>query len=233
MVVTRKNRRANKDVSIYLNNKPLEQVNNIKYLGIIIDSKLNFRDHIIHTSRKCTALMHALTKSAKLSWGLRHEALNTIYKGVILPLILYGAPVWIDAMEKKCNKIIYRRVQRLMNMTIAKVYRTISYEALCILTGTITIEINAEETATLYRITRDRQSHQLDHEAEPKDWTHPADSVSASKTKKRNALLRYSHMEAKTRTESDRKSLYIYIYKGVSKRFEPSLIDRQRMAVRE
>jgi hypothetical protein len=34
MVVTRKKRRENKDVSIYLNNKPLEYVDNIKYLGI-------------------------------------------------------------------------------------------------------------------------------------------------------------------------------------------------------
>jgi hypothetical protein len=67
MVVTRKKRRENKDVFIYLNNKLLEQVNIIKYLGIIIDSKLNFRDHIIHTSRKCTMLIHAVAKSAKLS----------------------------------------------------------------------------------------------------------------------------------------------------------------------
>jgi len=79
MVVTRKKRIENKDVSIYLNNKPVEQVN-IIYLGIIIDSKLNFRYHIIHTSRKCTCLMHALAKSSKLSWGLKHEALNTIHK---------------------------------------------------------------------------------------------------------------------------------------------------------
>jgi len=72
MVVTRNKRRENKDISTYLNNKPLEQVNNIKSQGIIIDSKLNFRDHSIHTSRKCPTLIHALAKSAKLSWGLKH-----------------------------------------------------------------------------------------------------------------------------------------------------------------
>jgi len=44
-----KKRRENKDISIYLNNKPLEQVNIIIYLGNIKDSKLNFRDHIIYT----------------------------------------------------------------------------------------------------------------------------------------------------------------------------------------
>jgi hypothetical protein len=128
MVVTRKKRRENKDVSIYLNNKPLEQVDNIKYLEIIIDSKLNFKYYIIYTSRKCTTLIHALAKSAKLSWGLKHEALNTIYKGAILLLMLYGAPVWIDAMETKYNKIIYSRVQRLMNIKTTKAYRMTSNE---------------------------------------------------------------------------------------------------------
>ena len=93
MVISRRRRRENKNVSIYLNNKPLDQVNKIKYLGIIIDSKLTFREHLMYTSTKCTKIIHALAKSAKLSWGLKHEALNTIYKGAILPLMLYGAPV--------------------------------------------------------------------------------------------------------------------------------------------
>jgi ribonuclease HI len=171
---------GNKDVSIYLKNKTLEQVNNIKYLGIIIDSKLNFREHIIHTSRKCSTLMHTLAKSAKLSWGLKHAVLNIIYKGAILPLMLYGAPVWIWAMEKKCNKTIYSTVQQLINIKIAKAYRTTSNEALCILTGITPIEIKAEETVNLYRIIRDRQNHQLDQEVELKDWTHPADSVTVA-----------------------------------------------------
>jgi hypothetical protein len=167
-----------------LNNKPLDQVNNIKYLGIIIDSKQNFRDHLIYTSMKCTKIIHALAKSAKLSWGLKPEALNTIYKGAILPLMLYGAPVWIGAMEKKCNKIIYTRVQRLMNIKIAKAYRITSGKTLCILTGTTPIDIKAAETAKLYHITRDRQNLQLEHEVQPKDWTHPADLESTIKVKK-------------------------------------------------
>jgi hypothetical protein len=82
-----------------------------------------------------------------MSWGLKHETLNTIYKGAILPLMLYGAPIWIDALEKKCNKFIYNRVQRLMNIKIAKAYRTTSNEALCTFTGTTPIEIKVEETA--------------------------------------------------------------------------------------
>ena len=157
-MVTRKKRRENKEVSIYLNNKNLEQAN-IKYLGIILDSKLNFREHIMHITGKRNKLIHAIAKSAKLGWGLNHEALHTIYKGAILIHMLYGAPIWIGAVGKKCNKILYSSFQRLINIKIAKAYRTTSNDALSILTGTTPIEIKAEGAANLYRITRDIQNH--------------------------------------------------------------------------
>ena len=59
MMISSRNRRENKDVSIYLNNKLVEQVNTTKYPGIIIDSKLNFREHLSYTSTKCFKLINA------------------------------------------------------------------------------------------------------------------------------------------------------------------------------
>ena len=44
--------KKNKEISVYMNNKILEQVQKIKYLGIIIDSYLNFREHM-YISSKC------------------------------------------------------------------------------------------------------------------------------------------------------------------------------------
>jgi hypothetical protein len=40
----------------------------MKYLGIIFDSKLTFREHINYMAEKCTILIFALSKSAKLNW---------------------------------------------------------------------------------------------------------------------------------------------------------------------
>ena len=45
-----------------------------------------------------------LSKMAKLSWGIKHAAIKTIYKGAILRLLTYGAPVWIDAMKYEHNR---------------------------------------------------------------------------------------------------------------------------------
>ena len=94
-----------------------------------------------------------------------------------MPLIMYGVPVWIVAMAKKCNKILYTIVQRLMNIKIAKTYQTTFGVALRVLTGITPIEIKVAETDRLYQITIDRRNRQLEHEEEPKNMTHPASAV--------------------------------------------------------
>jgi cbb3-type cytochrome oxidase subunit 1 len=96
---------------------------------------------------KCSRLIFALSRSAKLNWGLGHEALKTIYTGAILPLLQYGAPIWTNALTKDSYKTKLVRVQRLMNIRIAKSYRTVSNKALCTITGMTPIDIKIEETA--------------------------------------------------------------------------------------
>jgi hypothetical protein len=126
----------------------------LKYLGIIFDSKLTFREHINYLAEKCTKLIFALSKSAKIKWELKHAALKTIYTGGELPLLLYGAPVWKKAIYKVSYKLKLIREQRLINIKIAKAYRTMSNEALCILMGLTPIAIKIEEAIQFYEITR-------------------------------------------------------------------------------
>ena len=45
MIISRRKRKENKEINIYLNNKPLQQVSTMKYLGIVIDSKFKFSEH--------------------------------------------------------------------------------------------------------------------------------------------------------------------------------------------
>jgi hypothetical protein len=83
MVLTRRQRKEQKNVAVYLNNKAIPQVQKLKYLRIIFDYKLTFRDHINYIAEKCTKLTFALARSAKINWGLGHKALRTIYVGGI------------------------------------------------------------------------------------------------------------------------------------------------------
>jgi hypothetical protein len=81
MIISRRKRKENKEINIYLTNKPLLQVTTIKYLGIVIDNKFKFSEHISYANERSSKLIHSLSKSAKLTWGLNHEALQIIYKG--------------------------------------------------------------------------------------------------------------------------------------------------------
>ena len=113
------------------------------------DSKFNCTEHIVYISGKCTKLIHTLSKPPKQSWGLSRGTLYTVHKGAILQLLLYGAPVWIESLEEECNKTVYSRVQRLINITKTKAFRTSSSEAFCTLTGLTPFVIKAEEEAKL------------------------------------------------------------------------------------
>ena len=116
---------------------------------------------------------------AKLTWGIKHPAIATIYKGAILPLLTYGAPVWIDAMKYQQNRQKYIRLQHLINIRMAKAYRTTSSEALCLLTGMSPIIIKLEEVVKRYNIRRKsgNRTLELDHDVVLKYWLHPADVV--------------------------------------------------------
>ena len=109
--LTRRRRKENKEIKIDLNNRPLIQVNSMRYLGIIFVHKLTFKEYMNYMCEKCTILIFALSKSAKLNWGLQHAALKAIYTCSILPLLLYGAPIWHKAIDTVSNKHKFIRVQ--------------------------------------------------------------------------------------------------------------------------
>jgi len=167
MLLSRRRRKERKEVELYVNNRIIEQVNTIKYLGIILDNKLTFREHVNCMEEKCSKLIFSLSRSAKISWGLKHKALKTIYAGGTLPLILYGAPVWKGAMDIKCYKTKLIIIQRLINIRIARAYRTVSNEALCVMTGLIPINLKIEEAARYYERAK-RQENLMDREMEMK-----------------------------------------------------------------
>jgi len=86
--------------------------------------------------------------------GLHHEALQTIYKGTILTLLLYGDIIWAEAVRFEYNRLKYISVQSLMNFKITKTFGTTSTEALSMPAGTASIIIRMEESVKPYFIRK-------------------------------------------------------------------------------
>jgi hypothetical protein len=150
MLITRKRNKEN--INIYLNNRRLDVVNYLKYLGTYFDSRLTFDKHTRYIADNSSKLIHMLGRSAKLQWGLGHKSHRTIYEGALIPMLTYGAPVWHEAVVKQRNLRVLQKAQRMINIKMAKAYRTISFEASCMMAGVPPIGILIEEKARLYKI---------------------------------------------------------------------------------
>ena len=100
MLMTRRKRKEQKDVEIYLNDELIPQVHSLKYLGIIFDSKLTFIEHINYMAEKCTKLIFLPSKSAKLNWEVKTGSPedNIHRRNFISPLI------WSSSVDKSHRK---------------------------------------------------------------------------------------------------------------------------------
>lgn len=77
----------------------------IKYLGLNLDTRLNWKNHInIKTQQakiKLIQLKPILNKNSKLSLT---NAI-TLYETIIRPIMLYACPIWTNAAPSNVNKI--------------------------------------------------------------------------------------------------------------------------------
>jgi len=66
-------------------------------------------------------------------------------------MALYGAPVWLDALDKGENLFRLKASQKIIATRVARGYRTISYEAACVLAGSTPWDLVAETYSIMHQ----------------------------------------------------------------------------------
>ena len=107
----------------------------MKYLSIIIDKKTKIQRTYNTGDRIMLEINIHFSKISKIKLRLKSQGFENPFNGGIQPLLLYGAPVWEEMVEMERYRKLLTGVQSLINIKIAKAYRTVSNEALCISTG--------------------------------------------------------------------------------------------------
>ncbi|XP_062541349.1 uncharacterized protein LOC134209381 [Armigeres subalbatus] len=119
----------------------------------MIDDRLNFNSHVDYACEKATKAITALTRimsnSSAVSSSKRRlmaSESTSIFRG--------GAPVLAAAVITRGNLIRLNSAYRLMAMSIASAYRTISIDAVCAIVGMTPINIVLEEDCECYNCYR-------------------------------------------------------------------------------
>jgi hypothetical protein len=120
MVIASKHQTRNEcTLNVSLNNTAIEQVNSVKYLGVIIDSNLSWNDHV---STLCKNLSFKVSQLSRARNVVNRNMMLIIYNSIIQPTIDYAITVWGHTTMTNINKI-----QRLQNLAARIVTNNFDY----------------------------------------------------------------------------------------------------------
>jgi len=101
-----------------------------KYLGLVLDSRLNWERHLNNVIEKCTKSFWACKSMVGKNWGLSPKMTRWIYTQVIIPRLTYGCVVWWHRATITNFKTKLSKLQRMAELCIAGTARTTPTAAL-------------------------------------------------------------------------------------------------------
>lgn len=139
----------------------------IKYLGIFLDSRLRFDRHFEYIETKAARISGMLGRLMPNLHG-PSEAKRQLYANAIHAVLLYGAPVWSDAlMASGKNRTRLGRVQRSIALRVIAAYRTTSLVASTLLARIPPLHLMAAARSRTFHRVRDlRETREWSEEAE-------------------------------------------------------------------
>lgn len=107
---------------------PIAYSNVVNYLGVALDKKLRFKQHLENARVKANRSMAALYPLIGRKSSLNTKNKMKLYKSIIRPIMTYASPVWVSAaisnrkqlqtMQNKCLKLIHRLPRRFPTDTL-------------------------------------------------------------------------------------------------------------------
>ena len=151
MVITKT--RTHNEMNITINGHKVETKNQIKYLGIQLDSKWSFRHHAKETSVKASKVSQNLSRIlpniSAAKWRKR-----ILYSNVVHAILLYGAPMWAHDMSASGWEEM-KKVQRRICLRTASAYQTVSGDAIAVISGVAPLDITAKDRSDRYNDRRE------------------------------------------------------------------------------
>jgi len=93
----------------------------VKYLGIILDSRLTWKEHVEVKMRKAHNLLWACRRAFGAGWGLGPKVVHWLYVTIVRPTLTFASLVWWPGCQTASTKKQLSKVQRLACLGITGV----------------------------------------------------------------------------------------------------------------
>ena len=111
-----------------------------KVLGVVLDSSLNFKDHVQEKTKAGFAALRGIDSFVSGHRGCSQSVYMRLYKALVLPVMEYGAPMIVSALPE-CSRE-FDKIQRHAMIKASGCLGSTSTDTLEILTNTPPIDLH-------------------------------------------------------------------------------------------
>jgi ribonuclease HI len=122
----------------------------VKWLGMYLDSKLNFKTHVEKRINEATQIFYQITRLSNTEKGLSFQAMKQLYMACITTIADYGVQIWWNGQKNLLDK--FQKMQNSAIRKIAGAFKTAPIQALELETAIPPPEIRFQKLCNNYAI---------------------------------------------------------------------------------
>lgn len=137
-------RRKGNEPQLTLRGSVIEIKESTSYLGLILDKRLNWRNHVEHLRAKCTSATNLIKHLSHLSWGADRQTLLHLYTALVKSKLDYGAEIYGTSTTG-----VLKRLDPIQNTCLRActgAFRSSPAVSLCTEAGLAPLEFSRDET---------------------------------------------------------------------------------------
>ncbi len=143
ILFSRKRKKGN--VVLTLGGQVIDQVKEVKYLGVTLDDRLTWTPHIRGKIKACTRRLMQIKNAVGKIWGPSPWAMLMGYKSLIIPSISYGCLTWSRGCSTSSARKGLTRLNRLLCLSLGPMGRSIPTAGLEVLLNIMPLDLVIDE----------------------------------------------------------------------------------------
>ena len=202
---------ASSSANITFNGERIKLEEHFKILGVIIDKRLTFHEHVKHAIAKAAKVFRNLCKFVRPTWGVHSDNVTIIYKQVIQPMITYAAGIWGHVWNKEYVKRMMRTFQRGFALRAIRAFHTVSSVSALALAQFMPLHLKIREVYEIENVKVNGICPDIPEDVTLERRTIPTDRLHPVKRRV------YTHQIANSQSEANHLASDINIYTDGSK----------------
>ena len=140
--------------TIKMDSTSIKRVKVAKYLGIQLDEKLNFHNHIDYVKNKSIKIMNKIISIGQSKFHLPLDIISRYHEAIMTPITSYAASAWAHRLHNVTNAAKLNSAQRSVLLRLTGAFATTPGDGLTAALGLMPMHIKVLQKAANYWINK-------------------------------------------------------------------------------